>query len=99
LFEELFALVAIICRLEYRPPVLKVTRNMSFTDIRAQRQAKEAMSHVGSSSTPSGDDPTIEESTIAPAPLYGTLPPSVEVRSSEGNGRGIYAKERFKKGH
>jgi hypothetical protein len=98
----LFALVAIICRLEYRPLVLNlltVTRKMSFTDIRTQRLAKEARSHVGSSSTPSGDDPTMEDRTIPPAPLYGTLPPSVEVRSSQGNGRGIYAKERFKKGH
>lgn len=79
--------------------MLTVTRKMSFTDIRAQRQAKEARSHVGSSSTPSGNDPSIEESTVAPVPLYETLPPSVEVRSSQGNGRGIYAKERFKKGH
>lgn len=69
---------------------------MSFTDIRAQRQAKEARSRVGSSPKPSGTDLTIE-STIAPAPLYGTLPPSVDVRTSQ-DGRGVFAKERFKKG-
>ncbi|KAF8268346.1 SET domain-containing protein [Lactarius quietus] len=71
---------------------------MSFTDIRARRQVKEARSHVGSSSDPSGTDPTKEESTLEQEPLYGTLPHSVDVQTSEGKGRGIYAKERFKKG-
>ena len=79
---------------------------MSFTDIRDRRQAKEARSNVGSSSKPSGTNPAIKDSTllaiedsIPPAPLYGTLPPSVDVQSSQGKGRGIYAKERFKKGN
>lgn len=71
---------------------------MSFTDIRARRQAKEARSYVGSSLKPSGTGLTIEESTLAHAPLYGTLPPSVDVRANQETGRGIYAKERFKKG-
>ena len=71
---------------------------MSFTDIRAPRQAKEAKSRVESSLKPSGTDPTIVESTLAPAPLYGILPPSVDVRTSQERGRGVYATERFKKG-
>jgi hypothetical protein len=72
---------------------------MSFTDIRARRQVKEARSHVGSSSDPSGSDPTEEESTLVQEPLYGTLPPSIDVRTSQVEGRGIYASDRFKKGN
>lgn len=93
----MFALVAIICRLVSTTSAY--CNKMSWTDIRAQRQAKEARSLVGSSSTPSGNDLSIEESTVALAPLYTTLPLSVEVRSSQGKGRGLYAKERLKKGH
>ena len=70
----------------------------SFTDIRAQRQAKGTGSHVAFSPKPSGTDPTVEESTPPPVPLYGTLPPSVDVRTSQERGRGVYAKERLKKG-
>jgi hypothetical protein len=73
---------------------------MSFTDIRARRQAKEARSLVGSSSKPSDTSRAIEDSSaLPPAPLFETLPPSVDVRTSQGKGRGIYAKERFKKGN
>jgi hypothetical protein len=71
---------------------------MSFTDIHALRQAKEARSRVGPSPKASGTDLTIEESTLAPASLYGTLPPSVDVRTSQERGHGVYATERFKKG-
>ena len=87
-------------RFVYRPSVITVIRKMSFTDIRARRQVKEARSHIGSSPEPSGTDPTIEESTLdlSPVPLYGTLPPSVDVRTSQERGRGVYAKERFKRG-
>ena len=68
---------------------------MSFADVRDKRQRKEAKSLVGSPSSfvakPS--------STEAPSePLFGTLPSSTDVQSNPERGRGIYAKESFKKG-
>src|SRR6266404_1363040 len=68
---------------------------MSFADIHARRQAKEAKSLVGSSKA-GGDT---DAATEAPAPLYETtLPSSVDVRSNPERGRGIYAKGPLKKG-
>jgi hypothetical protein len=68
---------------------------MSFADIRVKRQVKETRSLVGSSSS-SGSKPSSAE---APSePLFGTLPSSTDIQSSPGRGRGIYAKESFKKG-
>lgn len=68
---------------------------MSFADIRAKRQAKETKSLVGSSS-PSGSKPSSAE--VPSEPLFGTLPSSADIQSSPERGRGIYAKESFKKG-
>ncbi|KAN0111816.1 hypothetical protein V8E52_008196 [Russula decolorans] len=68
---------------------------MSFADIRAKRQVKETKSLVGSSSS-SGSK---QSSAEAPSePLFGTLPSSTDIQSSAESGRGIYAKESFKKG-
>jgi hypothetical protein len=68
---------------------------MSFADIRAKRQDKEAKSLVVSSSS-SGSKPSTAE---APSePLFGTLPSSTDIQSSPERGRGIFAKESFKKG-
>jgi hypothetical protein len=68
---------------------------MSFADIRAKRQVKEAKSLVVSSSS-SGSKPSSAE---APSePLFGTLPTSTDIQSSPERGRCIYAKESFKKG-
>jgi hypothetical protein len=68
---------------------------MSFADIRAKRQVKEAKSLVVSSS-PSGSKPSSAE---APSePLFGTLPSSTDIQTGPERGRGIYAKESFKKG-
>jgi len=71
---------------------------MSFADIRAKRQAKEAKSHVRSSSTseskPNSSPPLVEG---PPEELFEALPSSIEIRTSPERGRGIYAKERLKK--
>ena len=71
------------------------TNIMSFADIRAKRQVKETKSLVGSSSS-SGSKPSSAE--VPYEPLFGTLPSSADIQSSPGRGRGIYAKEAFKKG-
>jgi hypothetical protein len=71
------------------------TSRMSFADIRAKRQVKEEKSLVVSSSS-AGFKPSSAE---APSePLFGTLPSSTETQSDPERGRGIYAKESFKKG-
>jgi hypothetical protein len=68
---------------------------MSFADVRAKRQVKETKSLVGSSSS-SGSKLSITE---APSePLFGTLPSSTDIQSSPERGRGLSAKESFKKG-
>ncbi|KAI0252893.1 SET domain-containing protein [Lactifluus subvellereus] len=68
---------------------------MSFADVHARRQAKEAESYVGSSSKPSSAPLLVD---APPTPLYGALPPLVDVRTSQERGRGLYTKERFKRG-
>ena len=68
--------------------------SMSFADIRAKRQAKDAKSLVLSSSS-SGAKPSSVE---PPGPLFGALPPSIDIRSVPERGRGIYAKEPLKRG-
>lgn len=68
---------------------------MSFADIRAKRQIKETKSLVGSSSS-SVSKPSSAE--VPSEPLFGTLPSSTDIQSSAETGRGIYAKESFKKG-
>jgi len=69
---------------------------MSFADIRAKRQVKEAKSLVVGSSSSSGSKPSTAE---APSePLFGTLPSSTDIQNSPERGRGVYAKESFKKG-
>ena len=70
--------------------------SMSFADIRAKRQAKDAKSLVlSSSSSSSGAKPSSVE---PPGPLFGALPPSIDIRSSPERGRGIYAKQPLKRG-
>jgi hypothetical protein len=69
---------------------------MSFADIRAKRQVKETKSLVGSPS-PSGSKPSSSAETPS-EPLFGTLPSSTDIQRSPERGRGIYAKESFKKG-
>ena len=68
---------------------------MSFADAHARRQAKEAKSYLGSSSKSIIAPPLVE---APPTPLYGALPSSVDVRTSQERGKDLYAKERFKKG-
>ena len=74
---------------------ITIPRRMSFADIRAKRQVKEAKSLVVSSRS-SGSKPSSAE--VPSEPLFGTLPPSTDIQSSLERGRGIYAKESFKKG-
>ena len=71
-------------------------RRMSFADIRARRQVKEVKSHVRSSSTPKQDSssPPVEH---PPDNLFDALSSSTEIRTSPERGRGLYAKERFKR--
>jgi hypothetical protein len=70
---------------------------MSFADIRDKSQVKDAKSLVVGSSSSSGSKPSGAEE--APSePLFGTLPSSTDIQSSPESGRGIYAKESFKKG-
>ncbi|KAI0287197.1 SET domain-containing protein [Russula brevipes] len=73
---------------------------MSFADIRAKRQAKEEKSLVKSTSSGSklnsaGVPQSVDD---PPEPLFEALPPSTELRTSSESGRGIYAKERLKRG-
>ena len=68
---------------------------MSSADIRAKRQVKEEKSLVVSSSS-AGSKPSSAE--VPSEPLFGTLPSSTEIQSGPERGRGIYAKESFKKG-
>ncbi|KAI9453061.1 SET domain-containing protein [Russula earlei] len=69
---------------------------MSFTDIRDNRQAKEARSYVGSSlaSKPNDAPPLVQD---PPEPLFGGLPSTIEIRTSPERGRAIYSKERLKR--
>lgn len=86
----MFAFVAFV------EPFTHYPSKMSFADIHAKRQIKEAKSLVKSSSS-SGSKPST--SAEAPSePLFGTLPSSTDIQSSPERGRGIYAKESFKKG-
>jgi SET and MYND domain-containing protein len=74
---------------------------MSFADIHAKRQAKEAKSHVRSSSTSESkpnSSPPLVEGPPASEELFEALPTSIEIRTSPERGRGIYAKEQLKKG-
>ena len=73
----------------------RCTSRMSFADIRAKRQVKEEKSLVVSSSS-AGPKPSSAE--VPSEPLFGTLPSSTEIQSGPERGRGIYAKESFKKG-
>jgi hypothetical protein len=71
-------------------------KRMSFADIRARRQAKEARSHLPSSSASekNSSSPPVEH----PAEnLFDALPSSTEIRTSLETGRGIYSKERVKR--
>jgi hypothetical protein len=80
------------------PITIYTTSRMSFADIRAERQAKEAKSLVVSSRS-SGSKPSSANTAKAPSePLFGTLPSSIDIQSSPERGRSIYAKESFKKG-
>jgi hypothetical protein len=74
----------------------KQTR-MSFADIHPKRQVKEAQSYVGSSPKPTSTT-TLPLVEAPQKPLYGALPPSVDIRTTSERGRGLYAKERVKKG-
>jgi hypothetical protein len=71
-------------------------KRMSFADIRARRQAKEARSHVPSSSASEKNTSSPPEEHL-PENLFDALPSSTEIRTSLETGRGIYSKERFKR--
>jgi hypothetical protein len=86
-----FAFVAFV------EPFTHYTSKMSFADIHAKRQVKEAKSLVKSSSS-SGSKPSTTSAVAPSEPLFGTLPSSTDIQSSPERGRGIYAKESFKKG-
>ena len=85
----MFAFVAFV------EPFTHYTSRMSFADIRAKRQVKDAKSLVVSSSSSGSKSSSAE---VPSEPLFGTLPPSTDIQSSPERGRGIYAKESFKKG-
>jgi hypothetical protein len=72
---------------------------MSFADIRAKRQAKEEKSLVKSSSSGSKINSVPQSVDDPPEPLFEALPPSTDLRTNPESGRGIYAKERLKRGN
>lgn len=77
-------------------PVPSTVKRMSFADIRARRQVKEASSHVRSSSASKQNSSSLPVEH-PPENMFDALPSSTEIRTSPERGRGIYAKERFKR--
>ncbi|KAI0263133.1 hypothetical protein BC834DRAFT_828026 [Gloeopeniophorella convolvens] len=74
---------------------------MSFADLHTQRQAKQAKSFVAPTNKTASPQPQNSGRALIEAPaesLYQNLPSSVDIRSSSERGRGLYAKERLKKG-
>lgn len=78
---------------------------MSYADLRALKQAKGSRSYVsGASSSPTAQTSTVknlpresEDLNVAPS-INKILPPSIDVRTSQISGRGIWTKDNQKAG-